>query len=132
MADLTKSDLQLVKQLTALSLDADGVVDAEKVAGVLAYLEKHPPASPMGMLKAYHRRISIELAKFNAVVEHAGSISDTILGSISGALSQKYHRPIAATARQDDSLIAGLRVRIADDVYESTVAGQLDTLANSL
>lgn len=132
MATLSKPDQQLLKQLTTLSLDAAGAVDPEKVTGVLAYLEKHPPASPMGVLKAYHRRIGIELAKSNAVVEHAGAISDTILGSIAGALSQKYQRPIAATGRANDSLIAGLRVRIADDVYESTVAGQLDSLANSL
>ncbi len=132
MADLNKSDLQLVKQLTALSLNTEGAVDAEKVAGVLAYLEKHAPGSPMGALKAYHRRIATELAKTNAIVEHSGEISDTILGSISGALSQKYKRAINVTARPNDELIAGQRVRIADDVYESTVAGQLDALANSL
>lgn len=132
MASLSKSDLQLTKQLTALSLDADGAVDPEKVAGVLAFLEKHPPHSPLGVLKAYHRRIRIELTKTNAVVEHAGSISDSILGSIAGALSQKYRRPIAATAEPNTALIAGLRVRIADDVYESTVSGQLDQLAQSL
>ncbi len=132
MADLNKSDQQLIKQLTAFSLDAEGAVDAEKVAGVLAYLEKHPTGSPMRMLKAYHRRISTELAKTNAIVEHSGEISDSILGSISGALSQKYKRAINATARPNDDLIAGLRVRIADDVYESTVSGQLDALANSL
>ncbi|GAB5558867.1 MAG: hypothetical protein SynsKO_05140 [Synoicihabitans sp.] len=132
MADLNKSDQQLVKQLTTLSLDADGAVDGEKVAGVLAYLEKHPPGSPMGVLKAYRRRIANELGKTNAVVEHSGQISDNILGSISGALSQKYKRSINATARPNADLIAGLRVRIADDVYESTVAGQLDALANSL
>lgn len=86
----------------------------------------------MGILKVYHRRIATELAKTNAVVEHSGQISDSILGSISGALSQKYKRVINATARHNDDLIAGLRVRIADDVYESTVAGQLDALANSL
>jgi len=132
VASLSKSDLQLSQQLTALSLDAEGAVDPAKVVGVLQYLEKHPPVSPLGVLKAYHRRISIELAKANAIVEHAGSISDTILGSIAGAFSQKYRRSITATARQNDDLIAGLRVRIADDVYESTVSGQLDTLANSL
>jgi F-type H+-transporting ATPase subunit delta len=132
VATLSKSDLQLTKQLTALSLDAEGAVDPAKVEGVLAYLAKHPPASPMNVLKAYHRRISIELAKANAVVEHAGAVSDTILGSIAGALSQKYQRSITTTAKPNDELIAGLRVRVADDVYESTVAGQLDSLAHSL
>jgi F-type H+-transporting ATPase subunit delta len=132
VAQASKQIQQLTKQLTALSLDAQGAVDAERVAGVLAYLEKHPPAKPMAVLKAYQRRISTELQKSNAVVEHAGSISDSVLGAIGGALTQKYHRHITATGKQDDRLIAGLRVRIADDVYESTVSGQLDALAEAL
>lgn len=132
MAAKSKQTLQLAKQLTTLSLGADGAVDAERVAGVLAYLEKHPPAHPLATLKAYQRRIGIELGKTNAVVEHAGDVSATVLTAISDALARKYGRAIAATGERNDALIAGLRVRIADDVYESTVAGQLDALAAAL
>lgn len=132
MATKTKQVSQLAKQLSKLSLGADGAVDSERVAGVLAYIEKHVAAKPVAVLKAYHRLISRELAKTNAVVEHAGQISDQVLGLVAGALSQKYHRAIAATGIPNDDLIAGLRVRIGDDVYESTVSGQLDTLAASL
>lgn len=128
----SKQTTQLAKQLAELSLGADGAVDAERVAGVLAYLEKHPPAHPVAVLKAYHRRITLELAKSNAVVEHAGEVSNEVLAAIGGALTQKYQRPIAATGQRNDTLIAGLRVRIADDVYESTVSGQLDALAASV
>jgi F-type H+-transporting ATPase subunit delta len=45
--------------------------------------------------------------------------------------TQKYQRPIAASARPDPALIAGLRIRVGDDVYESSVAGQLAALASS-
>jgi F-type H+-transporting ATPase subunit delta len=128
----SKQASQLAKQLAELSLDADGAVDAERVAGVLAYLEKHQPAQPLAVLKAYHRRIERELQKSHAVVEHAGDVSEAVLGAIGGALTQKYQRHISATATRNDELIAGLRVRIADDVYESTVSGQLDTLAASV
>lgn len=128
----SKQVTQLSKQLAELSLGSDGAVDAERVAGVLAYLEKHPPAEPVAVLKAYHRRIERELQKTNAVVEHAGDISPEILAAIGGALTQKYKRSIATTGSRNDALIAGLRVRIADDVYESTVAGQLDDLAASV
>jgi len=128
----SKQVTQIAKQLTELSLGSDGAVDAERVAGVLAYLEKHPPAQPMAVLKAYHRRIERELQKTNAVVEHAGEITPEILAAIGGALTQKYRRAIATTGSRNDTLIAGLRVRIADDVYESTVAGQLDELAASV
>ena len=132
MAAKSKQVSQLAKQLTQLSLGADGAVDAERVAGVLAYLDKHKPAKPVAVLKAYHRLIGIELAKTHAVVEHAGTISETVLGLIAGTMSQKYHRSVSATGTQNDSLIAGLRIRVADDVYESTVSGQLDSLALSL
>ena len=127
----SKKTSQLAKQLAELSLGSDGAVDAERVTGVLAYLEKHPPAQPMAVLKAYHRRIERELQKTNAVVEHAGEVSSEILAAIGGALTQKYHRSVATSASRNDALIAGLRVRIADDVYESTVAGHLDALAAS-
>lgn len=128
----SKKTQQLAKQLAELSLGADGAVDAERVAGVLAYLEKHPPAQPMATLKAYQRRITQELAKTNAVVEHAGDVSSEVLASIGGALTQKYRRQVVATGRRNENLIAGLRVRVGDDVYESTVSGQLDALAASV
>ncbi len=127
-----KKAQELAKQLTALSLGSDGAVDPERVAGVLAYLDKHQPAQLVTVLKAYHRRIERELQKTNAVVEHAGEVSSEVLAAIGGALTQKYKRSIATSAARNDDLIAGLRVRIADDVYESTVAGQLDDLAASV
>ena len=132
MAAKSKQVSALAKQLTKLSLGADGAVDSERVAGVLAYLEKHAPAKPVAVLKAYHRLISRELAQTNAVVEHAGDVSASVLGLIAGSLSQKYRRAVAATGSRNDALIACLRVRIGDDVYESTVSGQLDALASSL
>jgi F-type H+-transporting ATPase subunit delta len=132
VASNSKQVSLLAKQLTKLSIGADGAIEAERVTGVLAYLEKHKPARPVAVLKAYHRLIGIELAKTHAIVEHAGEISDTVLGVIAGAMSQKYHRSVSATSTRNDSLIAGLRIRVADDVYESTVSGQLDSLALSL
>lgn len=128
MAASRKHAQTYARQLFKLSL-ADGAVSPERVSGVLAYLEKHPPAYPLTVLKAYQRLIIIELAKSEARVEHAGDVSEGMLGSIAGALSQKYRRPVTATASRNDSLLAGLRVRIADDVYDTSVAGKLAALA---
>jgi len=44
-------------------------------------------------------------------------------------MTKKYARPVTATARPNAALLAGLRVRVGDDTYESSVAGQLATLA---
>ena len=111
----------LARQLFRLSL-VDGAVSSERVAGVLAYIEKHKPASPLALVKAYQRLIATELAKSQAVIEHAGSISDA-------TMSRRYGRAITAQSKPHDALLAGVRVRVGDDVYESSVAGQLAGLA---
>ncbi|MEJ1973765.1 MAG: F0F1 ATP synthase subunit delta [Lacunisphaera sp.] len=44
-------------------------------------------------------------------------------------MTKKYQRPVAATAKLNSQLLAGLRIRVGSDVYESSVAGQLASLA---
>lgn len=123
-----KQAQQLARQLFKLSL-VDGLVSAERVAGVLGYVEKIKPAHPLAVLKVYHRLVATELARSQAVVEHAGAVSDSVLQSIAAAMTKKYGRAVTVSARANPKLLAGLRVRVGDDVYESSVAGQLSQLA---
>ena len=123
-----KSAQLLARQLLNMSV-VDDVVSVEHVEGVLAYLKKHTPANPLQVLQAYKTLIARELAKSHAVVEHAGPVADGVLRSIEGAFTQKYKRQVTASARHNAGLIAGLRMRIGDDVYESSVAGQLEQLS---
>lgn len=122
---------QLARQLFKLSL-VDGRISAERVSGVLDYIEQKRPAQPLAILKAYQRLVATELAKSQAIVEHAGSVSDATLQSIAAALGKRYGRPITASAKANPALLAGLRVRVGDDVYESSVASQLGALAASV
>jgi len=128
MAAHSKKAQQFARQLFKMSL-VDGIVSADRVSGVLAYVEKHRPANPVMVLKAYARLIATELAKGEAVVEHAGAINAATLAAIAAAMSSKYKRTVTATARPNPALLAGLRVQVGDDVYESSVAGQLAVLA---
>ena len=66
------------------------------------------------------------------MVEHAGPVSDAVLQAIARAMAAKYGRPIAPVAQRNDLLLAGLRVRVGDDVYEQSVAGQLDALRRAV
>lgn len=124
----SKQSQQLARQFFQLSL-VDGHLSADHVAGVLAYLEKHPPKDTIGVLKAYRRLVATEVAKGQALVEHAGPVSESILASIAGAMSQRYNRQVTASARDNPALLAGLRIRIGDDVFESSIASQLGDLA---
>ena len=131
MASAKKQVQLLARQLFKLSFD-QGALSAERVGGVLAYVEKTRPAHTTAVLKAYQRLIAIEVARGQAVVEHAGTVSDATLATIAAAMTRRYSRPIVSVAKRNDGLLAGLRVRVGDDVYESSVAGQLATLAAAL
>jgi F-type H+-transporting ATPase subunit delta len=118
----------LAKQLFKLSV-VNGVVSPEQVTGVLGWVEKTSPRRPVALLKAYHHRIAIELAKSRAEVEHAGPVSDATLKQIEAAMTKRYSRVITASAKPNPGLLAGLRVRVGSDVYESSVASQLAKLS---
>ncbi len=124
-----KKQIQLLsRQFFKLSV-VEGALSADRVAGVLEYIEKHRPANTLAVLKAYHRLVAAEFARSRAIVEHAGSLRETTLATIAAAMTKKYGRPVTATAQPNPALLAGLRVRVGDDTYESSVAGQLATLA---
>lgn len=131
MASGKKQVQLLARQFFKLSV-VDGTLSAERVAGVLEYIEKHRPANTLAVLKAYQRLVAAEFARGQAVVEHAGAVSDAVLSSIAAAMTKKYARPVSAVAKPSPALLAGLRVRVGDDTYESSVAGQLATLAASV
>jgi F-type H+-transporting ATPase subunit delta len=121
----------LAKQLFKLTV-VNGEVSAERVAGVLGWIEKHQPRRPLALLQQYHRLVANEFAKSRAVVEHAGAVSEATLQAIAAAMSKKYSRSVTSVAKPNPALLAGLRVRIGSDVYESSVAGQLASLSASV
>jgi F-type H+-transporting ATPase subunit delta len=122
---------QLARQLFKLSF-VDGRLSAEQVAGILAYVEKNHAVNAVAILKAYQRLVAAEVARGAAVVEHAGPVSDATLAAIGAGLAHRYGRPVTTTAKANPALLAGLRVRIGDDLFESSVSGQLAELADSV
>ncbi len=128
MASARKQVQVLARQFFKLSF-ADGRLSQDRITGVLAYIEKHAPVRSLAVLKEYYRLIATEIARHQAVVEHSGDVSAQTLQTIAANLSRKYNRTVTAIARPNPALLAGVRVRVGDDVYESSVAGQLSQLS---
>lgn len=120
------------KRLLALSLEG-GAVSTERVGAVLAALAKSRPAHELRpVLRAYLAAVRREVARAEARVEHAGPLSPESLAAIAAALSRGAGRPLRPVARRDDKLLAGLRVRVGDDVLDLTALGRLQRLERSL
>ncbi|MGH7944758.1 MAG: F0F1 ATP synthase subunit delta [Opitutaceae bacterium] len=131
MASGKKQVQQLARQFFKLSV-VDGELSSDRVAGVLQYIEKHRPPHALAILKTYQRLIAAEVARRQAVIEHAGPLDDSVLANIATSMSRKYKRRISSLPRRNEALLAGLRIRVGDDVYESSVAGQLAALAGAV
>ncbi len=110
----------------------DGRLTQERISGVLEYVEKTKPVNALAVLKAYRRLIAAEVARNQALVEHAGEVSAETLQGIASTLSKTYQRAITANARPNPALLAGLRVRVGDDIYENSLASQLSQLGSNV
>ncbi len=118
------------KLLLSLSLEDDQLSEA-RVRDVLVWFEQKPPAHAAAVLREYRRLVLREITRTRARIEYSGALAGGAIPSIVAELSKLYHRPISATAVENPALIAGVRVSIGDDVFERSVAAQLDTLASA-
>ena len=128
----SKKTTQFARQLTQLSLGSDGRPSSERVAAVLACIEKMPLSGVPALLKTYHRFLAIEVARSRALIEHAGPVSDALVAQIAAAMTKLYGRAITPAPKQNAALLAGLRVRVGDDVYDSSALGTLKQLEASV
>ena len=122
---------RLAKKLLELSKD-NGVVTEAKVGEVLAGLKHVQHRHHLTVLKTFLGFLRLEIALQTAVVSTPGALSDDALKTIETTYSKMYGRAVSAVTQQDTSLIAGVRVRVGDDVYDASVAGHLQRLAENV
>ena len=84
------------------------------------------------VLKTFLNYLRREVALQTAVVSTPTGLSDDALKAIEVQFSKLYNRPVNTVTQPDTSLIAGVRVRVGDDVYDASVAGRLQRIAESV
>jgi len=120
------------KRLLALSLEG-GTVSSERVGAVLAALAQSRSSHQLRpLLRAYLVNVRRELARGEARIEHAGPLAAVDADAIAAHFSKALGRPVRPVARRNDALLAGFRVRVADDVTDLSASLRLANLAKSL
>ncbi|PWU06122.1 MAG: hypothetical protein C5B43_02280, partial [Verrucomicrobia bacterium] len=112
------------KKLLSLSYD-HGRISEEKVSAILSTLKSNPPHQFKSILKSYFQKIRTELLKEYAKVEHAGPLDHSLLSQIQIDLNNYYNRSIHLIPVENPDLLAGIKISIADDIWDSSVSGQL-------
>ena len=113
------------KRLLALSLH-EGVISSERVSAVVAAISKKYSAHQLRpILRAY-------LTSVRRDIEHAGPLSASDASAIAAHFTKTLGRPISPVATRKDTLLAGFRVRVGDDVTDLTSALRLANLVKAL
>lgn len=126
-----KSIKEFARNLVRISLD-DGQPSAERVQAILKSLKVKPRRGLKTILKLFLHYLKREIRKSQAIVEYSGALSPGTLAKIEKNLSASYARKITVTARENPSLLAGLRISVGDDVLNASVAGRLENFTKNV
>jgi F-type H+-transporting ATPase subunit delta len=125
-----KKTRKTARTLLQLSLK-DGEISRERVDAVLRYLEVNPLRNNRAVLREYLNVARKHVERSQAIVEYAGPLPANLINAIEASFSARYARPITAVPKENPDLIAGVRIRIGSDLYDSSVASHLNELAKN-
>ena len=119
-----------IAQYAKESLAPDGAVDAARAAAVCDYIvQNEPPSRKIPVLRAYMKKLARMIAKEEALLECSGDVPPETLAQIEKfAREQAGGGKIRLAKKIDKSLLGGIRLKIADDVWEFSAKSTLDSL----
>jgi F-type H+-transporting ATPase subunit delta len=109
----------------------NGVMDEQKVRTAVKRVLEVKPRGYIAILEVLKRLIKLEEARRAANVESAIALSADQQASVSANLQRIYGRGLNISFQQNPALIGGLRVRVGSDVYDGSVSGRLNNMAES-
>ena len=128
----TSRDIKLAKRLALLVVEAG----QEGVAQLKPALEKllagRSAADRKAFLKAFHKAVVLEIHKDTLTIESAHELSSEVVDQLVADFSRGRTRPLQVQLKSNPELIAGVRVRLGDTVYDASLSGNLQSLATRI
>lgn len=107
----------------------DGRLDEGKLATAVRKIAAERPRDYRGTLHALKRLVRLELDRRRVVVESASTLDEASRQRVSSNLTAKYGDDLTFEYRVNPELLGGLKIRVGNDVWDGTVKGRLDRLA---
>jgi F-type H+-transporting ATPase subunit delta len=128
---ISKTAAATARRLFGLCQAGD-CLDEAKLRQVAARLAESRPRDCAAILGALHKLVRLDEQRRKVTVESAGDLDEATRRRVADSLAGQYGTGLAIDYRSNPSLIGGLRVRVGDDVLDSSVQGRLDRLAAAL
>jgi F-type H+-transporting ATPase subunit delta len=127
---ISKQARRDAKQLF-LSCRTNGVLDEAKVRQVTSQIIAQKPRGYLGILARLHRLVKLDLERRTARIESAADLTPAQQNELTSQLTRRYGPGLNFSFGLNPELIGGVRIRTGNDVYDSSVRGRLNALADS-
>ncbi|MGI8820413.1 MAG: F0F1 ATP synthase subunit delta [Chthoniobacterales bacterium] len=128
---INKEIRQLSRGLFRSSM-IDGRLDESRVALLVKTLLEKKPRNYLAVLDAYKRLLRLEIEKRSALIETATELAPGAARQLVDNLKQKYGSDLVTSFVTNPELLGGMRVRVGDDVWDSSVRNRLQRLEAQL
>ena len=122
-----------VENLVKLSFNNDGLLDDGKISAIVQVLKEQSLEFPLQrVLSLYLNKLKEALSNTTLVIEYSDRPSENVIERIKGGFEKMCDRKLQVLMKQNNELIAGLRVTCADEIFEYSVAATLEAYKKSL
>lgn len=108
-----------------------GRLDDSKLRKVFNSLIETKPRDYQAILAALQRLTRLELDRRKVTVESAVELDEATRQRVVSGLAKQYGPDLVVQYQVNPALIGGLRIRVGNDVFDGSVQGRLDRLANA-
>ena len=126
-----KETRQLSRALLRASF-TDGQLDQGRVGSLVKSLLEKKPRNYMAVLDEYKRLLRLEVEKRTATIESAADLSSDVANDLVENLKRKYGPDLTTRFGVNPELLGGMRIRVGDDVWDSSVRNRLQRLQQQL
>ena len=106
-------------------------LDDAKLRQVVARLIESQPRDYRAVLAALQRLTRLELDRRKVTVESAVEIDAATRQRVLAGLAKSYGTELVANYQVTPALLGGLRIRVGNDVFDGSVQGRIERLANA-
>lgn len=128
---INKETRQLAKQLLRASY-TDGRLDSGRISSLVKSLIDKKPRNYINVLDAYKRLVRLEVEKRTATIETASELGNDAAAEVVANLKNKYGADLATNFVVNPELLGGMRIRVGNDVWDSSVLNRLQRLQQQL
>jgi len=125
-------DTKLAKRLAVLVMEAGPEGLSQLRPALEKILSGRSAKERKSFLRSFHKAVLREVHKDTLTIESARPLTPELIQQLVSDFTRDHGRPVQIVEKTSPGLIAGMRVRLGDTVYDASMANNLNILASRI